>query len=172
MEESKKQTTLTQKDYQKKYDKKTRIVSVRYVLSDMEDYMRLKEYLARTGQTANSFIKDLINDFFEYKKYEINEERIADYYKDYNVEKKLLEELKAMVGNERFNIIMDYYKSNIGSEICEAFIEKGECFEEWIEQFLLEVECGEIDINVSGEEFREIISHSMLGNVGYIACHI
>lgn len=67
MEENKKQTTLTQKDYQKKYDKKTKMVSIKYVLSDMKDYMRLKEYLDRTGQTANSFIKDLINDFLNIK---------------------------------------------------------------------------------------------------------
>ena len=104
MEENKKQTTLTQKDYQKKYDKKTKIVSVKYVLSDMKDYMRLKEYLDKTGQTANSFIKDLINDFFEHKKYEISEERIAEYYKDYNVDRKLLDKLKSMVGNRIRNI--------------------------------------------------------------------
>lgn len=172
MEENKKQTTLTQKDYQKKYDKKTKIVSVKYVLSDMQDYDRLMDYLDRTGQTANSFIKDLINDFFEHNKYEINEERIADYYKDYNVEMELLDKLKTMVGNEKFDIIMNYYKSNIESEIYDAFIGKGECFDEWIEQFLLDAECGDIDINVSDEEFRRIISDSMSDIIGYIACYV
>lgn len=172
MEENKNQTTLTQKDYQKKYDKKTKMVSVKYVLSDMKDYIRLKEYLDRTGQTANSFIKDLINDFFEHKKYEINEERIADYYKDYNVEMELLDKLKTMVGNKRFDIIMNYYKSDIESEIYDAFIGKGECFDEWIEQFLLEAECGDVDISVSDEEFREMISHSMSGSIGCITCYV
>lgn len=172
MEENKKHTTLTQKDYQKKYDKKTKLVSVKYVLSDMQDYDRLMDYLNRTGQTANSFIKDLINDFFEHNKYEINEERVADYYKDYNVEMELLDKLKTMVGNEKFDIIMNYYKSNIESEIYDAFIGKGECFDEWIEQFLLDVECGEIDINISDEEFRKMISHSMSGSIGCIACYV
>ena len=172
MEENKKQTTLTQKDYQKKYDKTTKIVSVKYVLSDMKDYMRLKEYLDRTGQTANSFIKDLINDFFEHKKYEMNEERIADYYKDYNVDIELLDKLKNVVGNERLDIIMGCHKSDIESDIYDAFVGKGECFDEWIEQFLLDVECGDIDINVSDEEFRKVISHSMSGNVGCIACYV
>ena len=79
MEGDKKQTTLTQKDHQKKYDKKTKTVSVKYVLSDMKDYIRMKEYLDRTGQSTNSFIKDLINDFFEHKKYEMNDRRVADY---------------------------------------------------------------------------------------------
>lgn len=64
MEENKKQTTLTQKDYQKKYDKKTKMISVKYVLSDMSDHDRLMDYLKRTDQTANSFIKKLINGFF------------------------------------------------------------------------------------------------------------
>ena len=172
MKENKKQTTLTQKDYQKKYDKKTKMVSVKYVLSDMEDYMRLKENLDRTGQTANSFIKDLINDFFEHKKYEINEERIADYYKGYNVEMELLDKLKTMVGNERFDIIMNYYKSNIESELYDAFMGKGECFDEWMEQFLLNVECGDIDINISDDDFRKMISHNMSESIGYIACYV
>ncbi len=172
MEENKKQTTLTQKDYQKKYDKKTKMVSVKYVLSDMQDYIRLKEYLDRTGQTANSFIKDLINDFFEHKKYEINEERIADYYKDYNVDMELLDKLKTMVGNEKFDIIMNYYKSKMESEIYNAFMGRGECFDEWIEQFLFEVECRDIDINVSDDEFRKIISDSMSGIIGYIDCYV
>ena len=51
----------------------------------------------------------------------MNEERIADYYKDYNVEMELLDKLKAMVGNEMFDIIMNYYKSDIESEIYDAF---------------------------------------------------
>lgn len=172
MEENKKHTTLTQKDYQKKYDKKTKIVSIKYVLSDMPDHDRLMDYLKRTDQTANSFIKGLINDFFEHKKYEMNEERIADYYKDYNVDMELLDKLQAIVGNERFDVIMNYHKSDIESEIYDAFIGKGECFDDWIEQFLLEVECGDIDLNVSDEEFRKIISDSMSGSIGYIACYV
>ena len=85
---------------------------------------------------------------------------------------ELLDKLKSMVGNERFDIIMNYHKSEIESEIYDAFIGKGECFDEWIEQFLLDVECGDIDINVSDEEFMKIISNSMSGIIGYIACYV
>lgn len=106
------------------------------------------------------------------KKYEMNEERIADYYKDYNVDMELLDKLKAMVGNGRFDIIMNYYKGHIESELYDAFIGKGECFDEWIEQFLLEAECGDVDISVSDEEFREMISHSMSGSIGCITCYV
>lgn len=76
----------------------------------------------------------------------MNEERIADYYKDYNVDMELLDKLKAMVRNERFDIIMNYYKGHIESELYDAFIGKGERFDEWIEQFLLEAERGDVDI--------------------------
>ena len=168
MEENKKHTTLTQKDYQKKYDKKTKIVSVKYVLSDMKDYIRLKEYLDRTGQTANSFIKDLINDFFEHKKYEMNEERIADYYKDYNVNEELLDKLENIVGSDRTNILMDYQRDCIESELSDAFRDRGDGFDEWIEQFIEDIECGDVDINVSDEEFRKIIDSSIAHNMGYV----
>ena len=168
MEENKKHTTLTQKDYQKKYDKKTKIVSVKYVLSDMKDYIRLKEYLDRTGQTANSFIKDLINDFFEHKKYEMNEERIADYYKDYNVNEELLDKLENIVGSDRINILMDYQRDCIESELYDSFRDRGDGFDEWIEQFIEDIKCGDVDINVSDEEFRKIIDSSIAHNMGYV----
>lgn len=170
MEENKKHKTLTQKDYQKKYDKKTKMVSAKYVLSDMKDYIRLKEYLDRTGQTANSFIKDLINDFFEHKKYEMNDERVADYFKDYNVSGELLDNLKKTVGNDKFDIIMDVYKSTIESELYDAYMEKGDSFDEWIELFLSDIESGDIDINAPEKEFRKVIETSICQNVGDVYC--
>lgn len=57
MGENKKPISSAQKEYQKKYDKKTKTISVKYVLSDMSDHDRLMDYLKRTDQTANSFIK-------------------------------------------------------------------------------------------------------------------
>lgn len=98
--------------------------------------------------------------------------KIGRWMPQYAVEIELLDKLKSMVGNERFDIIMNYHKSDIESEIYDAFIGKGECFDEWIEQFLLDVECGDIDINVSDEEFRKIISNSMSGSIGCIACYV
>lgn len=168
MEENKKHTTLTQKDYQKKYDKKTKIVSVKYVLSDMKDYIRLKEYLDKTGQTANSFIKDLINDFFEHKKYEINDGRVADYFKDFNINEELLDKLKTEVGESKFNIIMDYYRDTIKDELYDAYMDKGAAFDEWIELFIDDIECGEIDINVPDQDFRRMIDVNISQNMGYV----
>ena len=71
-----------QREYQKKYDKKTKMISIKYVLSDMDDYDRLMNYLKKTGKTTNSFVKELINDFFEHEKYVINDERVAKYFVD------------------------------------------------------------------------------------------
>ena len=68
MEESK-TIPLTQKDYQKKYDKKTKTISVKYALHEMDDYDRMMKYLDKTGKSVNGFIKELINDFFEHNKY-------------------------------------------------------------------------------------------------------
>lgn len=170
MEENKKQTTLSQKDYQKKYDKKTKMISIKYVLSDMDDYDRLMNYLERTGKSANGFIKELINDFFEHKKYEMNEERIADYFKDYNVSEELLDNLKKTVGSDKFDIIMDIYKSTIESELYDAYMGKGDSFDEWIELFLSDIESGDIDINVPEKEFRKIIDTSIFQNVGDVYC--
>ena len=67
--------SIKQKGYQQKYDKKTKMISVKYVISDMKDYNRLKKYLEQTGKSANGFIKELINDFFEKEKYNMSSRR-------------------------------------------------------------------------------------------------
>ena len=154
-------TNTKQKEYQKNYDKKTKMISVKYALHEMDDYNRLMNYLERTGKSANGFIKELINDFFENKKYVMNENRIADYFKDYNVDGELLEKLKNKVGESRFDMIMDYCKSAIETQLYDAFVERGDEFDEWIEQFLSDIECGDIDINVSDKEFWKIIDASI-----------
>lgn len=155
-----------QKEYQKKYDKKTKMISIKYVLSDMDDYDRLMNYLERTGKSANGFIKELINDFFDKEKYVINRRKIADFFVDYNVSEELLNKLKDVVGNERYEIILKYCRQCIEDELDDVYSDKGSAVDEWIEQFLSDVECGDIDINVSDAEFRKIIDISISQNVG------
>ena len=65
MEEIKNTVSDAQKAAQKKYDQKTKTVSIKYTPVDMEDYKRLKMYLDKTGKSTNGFIKELINDFFD-----------------------------------------------------------------------------------------------------------
>ncbi len=168
MEENKKQTTLTQKDYQKKYDKKTKMVSVKYVLSDMSDHDRLMDYLKRTDQTANSFIKRLINGFFEkgYDKYSYpipKEYEKRAYYKFYCIIDECFEILKKALGDdeEKYNMILDYYDHCIKDELEYAFEEKGGEFEEWVDFFEESVNSGEVNLNLSGRDFKKMIGESM-----------
>ena len=65
MEQAKKTISNAQKAAQKKYDQKTKMVSIKYTLSEISEYRRLKNYINRTGQSTNKFIKTLINNFFE-----------------------------------------------------------------------------------------------------------
>ncbi len=170
MEENKRSTSLAQREYQKRYDKKTKMISIKYVLSDMDDYDRLMEYLERTGKSANGFIKELINDFFEQKKYVMDDSRIAEYFTDYEVSRELLDKLKTTVGSVKYDLIMDCCKDNIESDIYMAFCDRGDTFDEWIEQFLEDIESGDIDINIDEIEFRKLVDKSMWGVVGNICC--
>ena len=80
MEEKSNVTKLTQKDYQKKYDEKTQSVTIKYTPADMSDYNRMMKYLEKTGKSRSSFIKELINDFFENQIYYKYEKKVAEYY--------------------------------------------------------------------------------------------
>ena len=168
MADNKRPTTLTQKDYQRKYDEKTKTISIKYVLSDMKDYNRLKDYLDRTGKSANGFIKELINDFFEHKKYEMNDKRVSDYFKDYNTSGEWISQLIEVVGEDRYNIIMECNRKIIENELYNAFIDRGDALDEWIEQFLDDIENGYIDINIPDKEFERMVDENISDYIGNI----
>ena len=168
MEENKKPITSAQREYQKKYDKKTKMISVKYVLSDMKDYMRLKEYLDKTGQSANNFIKMLIRGFFEkgYDRYKFpvpKEYERREYYKYDCISNEYFEKLKRILGEdeEKYNMVLDYYADCIKEELEYAFEEKGCAFEEWVDIFEESVNSGEINLNLSERDFRKMINESM-----------
>lgn len=83
MEEIKNTVSDAQKAAQKKYDQKTKMVSIKYTPADMDDYERLKVYLDKTGKSTNGFIKELVNDFFDSGKGEIYENAIEKNYIQY-----------------------------------------------------------------------------------------
>lgn len=168
MADNKQPTTLTQKDYQRKYDEKTKTISIKYVLSDMKDYDRLKDYLAKTGKSANGFIKELINDFFEHEKYVMNDKRVSDYFKDYNVASEWISQLMEAVGEDRYNIIMECNRKIIENELYNAFIDRGDAIDEWIEQFLDDIENGYIDINIPDKEFERMVDKNISDYIGNI----
>lgn len=104
MEEKSNVTKLTQKDYQKKYDEKTQSVTIKYTPADMSDYNRMMKYLEKTGKSRSSFIKELINDFFENQIYYKYEKKVAEYYSSRNVDEEYIEKLKRLIGNAKYNI--------------------------------------------------------------------
>ena len=61
---SEKKISDSQKAAQKRYDQKTKMVSVKYTLSEMEDYIQLKEYLEKTNQSMNGFIKGMVKSYY------------------------------------------------------------------------------------------------------------
>lgn len=48
------------KDAQKKYSEKTMTFAVKYYPTDIKEGQRLKKHLEETGQSANSYLKELI----------------------------------------------------------------------------------------------------------------
>lgn len=50
-----------------------------------------------------------------------------------------------------------------------AYEDKSGSFDEWIEQFLEDIECGDIDINIPDEEFSNLIDESISDNIGEVA---
>lgn len=177
MEESKKHTTLTQRDYQRKYDKKTQMISVKYVLSDMSDYDRLMNYLRKTDQTANGFIKRLIKGFFEhgYDRYGYpipKEYEKRAYYKFACISDECFEKLKRILGGdeEKYNIVLDYYDSCIKDELEYAFEEKGAEFEEWVDFFEESINNGEVNLKLFGRNFKKMIDESMSQIIKEIYC--
>lgn len=167
MKENKQHTSLTQKDYQRKYDEKTQTFSVKYTPVDMNDYYKMMGYLDRTGQSRNSFIKGLIKDFFE-QKYVMNDSKIAEYFTDYGVSIELLDKLKETIGTVKYDIIMDCCRENIECDIQSAFGDRGSSFDEWIEQFLMDIESGDFNINLDEKDFRKLINENIIHSLGDI----
>lgn len=57
------------KKSQTEYNKKRKQFKVQYSLIDDNDGLRLQKYLEQTGQTANSYIKNLIKRDLDEKKF-------------------------------------------------------------------------------------------------------
>lgn len=177
MDENKNATKLTQRDYQRKYDKKTKTVSVKYVLSDMQDYERMKDYLKKTGQSTNSFIKMLVKSFFEkgYDRYEYpipKEREKREYYKFDCISEEYFEKLKRILGGdeEKYNMVLDNYDDSTKIELEFALEDKGCVFEEWVDEFEENVNSGEINLDLSGRDFEKMIGESMNQSIGGIFC--
>ena len=63
MDEIKKTISESQKKAQKKYDQKTKMVSIKYTPADMEKYERLQKRLKGFSISTNKFVKDVVDDY-------------------------------------------------------------------------------------------------------------
>lgn len=163
--------SIKQKEYQQKYDKKTKMISVKYVKHDMDDYDRFKEYLERTGQSANGFIKELIKDFFVsgrsyYGIHPPKEYEKMEFYKYAEISDESLEKLKNILGDddEKYNIVLKLYADYLQSEIETALFDKACEFEEWVDALEDSINDGEIDMK-SLKQFKDDVETSMCDNL-------
>lgn len=144
---------LTQKDYQKKYDEKTQLFTIKYTPADMSDYDRMMRHLKASGKSRSSFIKELINNFFDKNE----EDVIAEYYQNYNVDDEHLQKLKQLLGEEKYKVVMDIHAEAILSDLSMTFEEYGIAFEEWIDQLEEDIKCGDVNINIPNDKFKRMI---------------
>lgn len=167
MDKNKNVVTEAQKVAQKKYDQKTKMISAKYVLSDMSDYDRLMKYLEKAGQSTNSFIKMLINGFFEkgYDKYRYptpKEYELMTFYKYSEITDECLEKLKRILNNDesKYNIIFDMYANYTESEIETALLDKACEFKDWVNDLEEYINSGEISME-SDEAFAHDFENEM-----------
>ena len=151
-----------QKGYQKKYDQKTKMVSVKYTPADMADYERTAAYLERTGQSTNSFIKKLVSAFFENGerlnvvipfKEDLAEEGIC------RISSEERDKLEEMLGGdqERYNTVMKTYAEFLYDDIDMALDDESCVMDEWIANEFVEGKLYE----KYGKEFEEAVCKSL-----------
>lgn len=136
----------SQKAAQKKYDRKTQIVSVKYTPANIGEYKELKSYLDNTGQSANSFIKGLIKEFFESGQdrkgvtntaennpAEDKWDRLEEYYPYSWIDRGSIQFLYDNFGEKTTDKVLDEFASIIEGEVDNIIEDKGCEFDKWIE---------------------------------------
>lgn len=161
MEEIKNNVSDAQRAAQKKYDQKTKMVSIKYTPADMEDYERLKIYLEKTGKSKNGFIKELVNNFFDSGEGEIYETIIEkklhstqSYYNYVNVSiddiTPLVDYFGKVLAKQVLNIYDKILKETIISQ--RADCERKLC--DWLEDIRKGIEKGDFDDKTVGARYR------------------
>lgn len=161
MEEIKNTVSDAQKAAQKKYDQKTKTVSIKYTPADMEDYKRLKIYLDKTGKSTNKFIKELVNDFFDSGKGEIYEsaieKRLHSTQSYCNYVDISLDDIKPLLeyfGKVIAGIVLAEYNKILQNAM---ITQRAECeikFNKWLENVMKSVEKGDFDNKKKLERYR------------------
>lgn len=76
--------------------------------------------------------------------------------------------IKRLIGNAKYNIVMDVVSNNIQDELESVFEEHGAIFEKWIDQLEDDIKCGNVHINIPDEEFKRMIDKHLCDSVGTI----
>lgn len=161
-----------QKGYQKKYDQKTKMVSVKYTPADMADYERMAAYLERTGQSTNSFIKRLVNAFFkngESTKMETSFEEVLIEEGAAHISSEERDKLEEMLGGdqERYDTIMRIYAEFLYEDIDTALEDESCVMDEWIVNKFADERLSE----KRGKEFEEAVRKSLENVLCEIMCN-
>lgn len=176
MEQVKKTISNAQKAAQKKYDQKTKMVSIKYTPSDMNDYQRMKNYLDKTGQSTNKFIKSLINNFFESGQDQIFSERKVKspieerteiqkkYYPYCEVYYDDLKFLYDSFGQKTMDSVLNEFEDIIDSALDNILEETGSGFKEWVDDVKKRMDDSEFQDGTK-EEICEKLIKEMMGYV-------
>lgn len=161
MEEIKNNVSDAQKAAQKKYDRKTKTVSIKYTPADMEDYKRLKEYIDKTGKSTNGFIKELVNDFFVSGKGEIYETLIEkklhsaqSYYKYVNISIDDVNPLIDYFGNVLIKQILSKYEEILKNAIINQRANYEIKLDDWFTDIRKKIDEGEFNDKSIGTKYR------------------
>lgn len=165
----------SQKAAQKKYDQKTKMVSIKYTPSDMNEYQRLKNYLDSTGQSTNGFIKKLINDFFESGQDKNNvvnipkspveeKRRIKEkYYPCSWVDAESIQFFYDKFGQKAMDEVIKEYLDIVNFDVEDMLEGKGCDFDEWVNDIAERINDNEFQ-GCTNEEILKKLIHEM-GNI-------
>lgn len=160
----------SQKAAQKKYAQKTKMISIKYTPSDMNEYMRLKNYLNRTGQSTNGFIKTLIINFFESgqdkksienkPKAPVEEKRSMkeEYYPCSWIDAENLQFFYDKFGQKAMDEVIKEYLDIVNFEIENIMEEKGCSFDEWVSDITQRINDNEFQGYTNEEIYEKLIS--------------
>ncbi len=170
MDDSRKKVSDAQKAAQRRYDQKTKTISVKFTPRDMGELNRLQSYLARTGQSANALIKELIKKHLDAEetskiqqtKVEAKRDEAKKYYPFCYIEEETLQFMYDNFSEEIVDkLLNDMYKRFDLYLHDDCILTVNENFQDWVEDQIEEmVENGTFD-NCSESEILKKLDDSL-----------
>lgn len=170
MEEIKNTVSDAQKAAQKKYDQKTKTVSIKYTPVDMNEFIRLKDYIDRTGQSMNGFIKGLVNNFFESGQdqkpvvnkvitpFQKRREKEEEYYPYYFVSDEGIQFFYDNFGKDVADKVLNEYEDIVTSEVEDVLEVKGNGLDDWTGEIKERINDGEFQDRSTNEVCKELLN--------------